>query len=89
VLDEAWSKFAQHISDLGRALPNPPFPQSQRDITDGYRYLTRLMVVGLQWAVEFGDPDFPAFYRHDGRCHEMGRPQCRQYLLASASRPAQ
>ena len=74
MLDEAWSKFAQHISDLGRALPNPPFPQSQRDTTDGYRYLTRLMVVGLQWAVEFGDPDFPAFYRHDDDVTKWGGP---------------
>ena len=74
MLDEAWRKFAQHISELGRALPDPPFPQSERETTDGYRYLTRLMVIGLQWAVEFGDPDFPAFYRHDDDVTKWGGP---------------
>ena len=74
ILDEAWSRFAQHIGELGRALPDPPFPQSQRETTDGYRYLTRLMVIGMQWAIEFGDADFPAFYRHDDDVTKWGGP---------------
>ena len=74
MLEEAWARFSQHIGELGRALPNPPFPQSERETTDGYRYLTRLMVIGLQWAVEFGDPDVPAFYRHDDDVTKWGGP---------------
>ena len=74
MLDDAWQTFARQIGELGRALPDPPFPQNERDTTDGYRYLTRLMVVGLQWAIEFGDPDFPAFYRHDDDVTKWGGP---------------
>ena len=32
------------------------------------------MVIGLQWAVEFADPDFPAFYRHDDDITKWGGP---------------
>ena len=74
MIDDAWRRFSQQIGELGRVLPDPPFPQSERDTTDGYRYLTRLMVIGLQWAVEFGDPDFPAFYRHDDDVTKWGGP---------------
>ncbi|HEV8296628.1 MAG TPA: DUF1214 domain-containing protein, partial [Acidimicrobiales bacterium] len=41
---------------------------------DGYRYLTRLVVLGLQWMIEFGDPEFPAFYRHDDDVTKWGGP---------------
>ena len=74
MIDDAWRRFSQHIGELGRALPDPPFPQSERETTDGYRYLTRLMVIGLQWAIEFADPDFPAFYRHDDDVTKWGGP---------------
>jgi hypothetical protein len=74
MIDDAWRRFSQHIGELGRALPDPPFPQSERETTDGYRYLTRLMVIGLQWAIEFADPDFPAFYRHDDDITKWGGP---------------
>ncbi|MEO5840174.1 MAG: DUF1214 domain-containing protein [Acidimicrobiales bacterium] len=74
MLDEAWRRLSENIAELGRVLPDPPFPQNERDSTDGYRYLTRLMVIGLQWAVEFADPDFPAFYRHDDDVTKWGGP---------------
>ena len=87
MIDAAWRRFSQHIGELGRMLPDPPFPQSERDTTDGYRYLTRLMVIGMQWAVEFADPDFPAFYRHDDDVTKWGGPNVdNTYLRAGRVR---
>ena len=79
-------EFARSLSMMGHALPDPPFPQDLQTQVDGYRYLGRLAVMGLQWATEFGDPDFPAFHRHDDDIVKWGGPNVdNRYIRARVS----
>lgn len=71
---DSWAEFSQRLARLGRELAVAPFPVGPRETAEGYRYLARLTVLGLQWAVEFNDPDFPAFYRHDDDVTKWGGP---------------
>ena len=70
----AWTRLTQRLAGLGTDLAQPPFPVGPRETAEGYRYLGRLTVLGLQWAVEFNDPDTPAFYRHDDDITKWGGP---------------
>lgn len=72
--ETAWIGFTARMARLGQELAGPPFPTGKRATSEGYRYLSRLLVNGLQWAVEFADPDFPAFYRHDDDVTKWGGP---------------
>jgi hypothetical protein len=75
--------LSQRLSGLGRDLAASPFPVGSRETAEGYRYLARLAVLGLQWAVEFNDPDTPAFYRHDDDITKWGGPNVdNRYLRA-------
>ena len=79
----AWARFAQRLAQLGDDLAAPPFPTGARETTEGYRNLSRLAVVGVQWALEFNDPDFPGFYRHDDDVTKWGGPNAdNRYLRA-------
>jgi hypothetical protein len=71
---QTWAVLSQRLAELGRDLARPPFPVGPRETAEGYRYLARLAVLGLQWAVEFNDPDAPAFYRHDDDITKWGGP---------------
>lgn len=83
VTTQAWSALAERIERAGRDLANHPFPTGPRETAEGYRYLSRLVVLGLQWAIEFADPDFPAFYRHDDDITKWGGPNVdNRYLRA-------
>ena len=80
---DAWASLSQRLARLGSDLAEPPFPVGPRETAEGYRYLARLTVLGLQWAVEFDDPDFPAFYRHDDDITKWGGPNVdNRYLRA-------
>lgn len=85
---EAWTDFAARLATMGAALALPPFPAGARATSEGYRYLGRLMMVGWQWAVEFGDPDFPAFYRHDDDVTKWGGPNVDNTYLRARVRAA-
>jgi hypothetical protein len=79
----AWAALSQRLAGLGQDLAAPPFPVGARETAEGYRYLARLTVLGLQWAVEFDDPDTPAFYRHDDDITKWGGPNVdNRYLRA-------
>jgi hypothetical protein len=71
---QAWEEYCGRLKAVGRRILEPDFPGSIRDRADGFRHLTRMVVFGLQWAVEFGDPEFPAFYRCDGDLVKWGGP---------------
>ncbi len=74
VANELWPALLERLGALGAELASPPFPTGARATTDGIRYLSRIVALGLQWCVEFGDADFPAFYRHDDDVTKWGGP---------------
>ncbi|MBJ7306696.1 MAG: DUF1214 domain-containing protein [Acidimicrobiia bacterium] len=80
----AWEDFAQSLDRLGKELASEPFPVGTRETAEGYRYLARLTTFGLQWALEFSDPDFPSFYRYDDDVTKWGGPNVdNRYLRAT------
>ena len=80
----AWEDFAQSLDRLGKELASEPFPVGIRETAEGYRYLARLTTFGLQWALEFSDPDFPSFYRYDDDVTKWGGPNVdNRYLRAT------
>jgi len=52
-----------HAGDAGEAILRPEAPATILDRAEGFRYLTRLVRVGLIQSLEAADPDFPFFYR--------------------------
>jgi hypothetical protein len=70
----AWDDFCERLKKTGRRILEPDFPGSPRDRAEGFRHLTRMVVFGIHWTVEFADPDFPAFYRNDGDLVQWGAP---------------
>lgn len=80
---EVWPAMLGRIGALGTALGEAPFPTDDRSTVEGVRHLTRLTALAFQWCVEFGDPDAPAFYRHDDDVTKWGGPNAdNTYLRA-------
>ena len=60
---EAWRDFCRRLSLAGDAVLRPEAPASMLNRAEGFRYLTRLLRIGLIQNLEAADPDFPFFYR--------------------------
>lgn len=83
---EAWAEFCDRMKAAGERILGDEFPGSPRERAEGYRYLTRLMIQSLQWRIEFSDPDFPSFWRHDDDVAKWGGPNVdNAYLRARVS----
>lgn len=71
---ELWPEVMARIGALGPEISQAPYPVDDRATAEGLRHLTRLTVYALQWCVEFGDPDAPAFHRYDDDIVKWGGP---------------
>lgn len=71
---QAWIDYCDRIKATGLQILGDEFPGSESERADGFRHLTRMVAMGLQWEVDFADPDFPAFYRHDDDVTKWGGP---------------
>jgi hypothetical protein len=69
-----WAEFCDRMKVVGETILADDFPGSPRDRAEGYRHLARTVSMALQWEVDFADPDFPAFYRHDDDVTKWGGP---------------
>jgi Protein of unknown function (DUF1214) len=84
----AWERFTTRLGEMGNELLGPEFPGTERDRIDGYRYLGRLASLAWSWAVEFSDPRYPGFLRHDDDVHKWGGPNVdNTYIRASVRAP--
>jgi hypothetical protein len=63
VSGKAWREFCAKLADAGEAILRPEAPSSPLDRAEGFRYLTRLLRIGLMQNLEAADPDFPFFFR--------------------------
>jgi hypothetical protein len=54
-----WTDFCRALERAGALIDRPETPTDEIDRAEGYRYLTRLLRIGLDLAVEFGDPRRP------------------------------
>jgi hypothetical protein len=66
----AWDQFCDALKQAGRQILRPETPTSELDRAEGWRYLTRLLRIGLEMHLEFADPDFPGFFLPS---HETGK----------------
>ena len=62
-----WHKFCDQLKQTGDQIMRPETPTDPRTKAEGFRYLTRLLRLGLEMHVEFTDPEFPVFF---SPCHE-------------------
>jgi hypothetical protein len=66
----AWDEFCDALKQAGRQVLRDEAPASPLDRAEGWRYLTRLLRIGLEMHLEFADPDFPGFFLPS---HETGK----------------
>ena len=85
---EAWQNFCGRLSAIGTAVLGDPMVTSARDEAEGLRCLSRQATFALQHAVEFRDPDFPAFQRFDDDVTKWGGPNADNNYLRCAIDPA-
>ena len=85
---DAWRHFCGRIAEAGAAALADPMADGARNQAEGLRCLTRQLVFALQHAVEFRDPDFPAFHRYDDDVTKWGGPNTDNNYLRCAIDPS-
>ncbi|HUP91837.1 MAG TPA: DUF1214 domain-containing protein [Solimonas sp.] len=70
VSGKAWDEFCETLKRAGRQVLRPEAPAGALDRAEGFRYLSRLLRIGLEMHLEFADPDFPGFFAPS---HETGK----------------
>lgn len=65
-----WDEFCDALKRAGRQVLRPEAPVSELDRAEGFRYLSRLLRIGLEMHLEYADPDFPGFLAPS---HETGK----------------
>ena len=70
----AWRDLCRSLEAVGERICGNDFPSSERERAEGFRHLLRMTMFATQWAVEFGDPDFPAFVRTTDDAVMFGGP---------------
>lgn len=75
---DAWRSFCDRLGAVGERILGDDFPASDVDRAEGYRHLATQTVAWLSWAVGYGDPAFPAFFRQNDLVVRWGGPNVDQ-----------
>ncbi|MGH8541319.1 MAG: DUF1214 domain-containing protein [Stenotrophobium sp.] len=70
VSGQVWDEFCDALKRAGQQVLRPEAPGDALDRAEGFRYLSRLLRIGLEMHLEFADPDFPGFFAPS---HETGK----------------
>jgi hypothetical protein len=68
----AWRDFCLELAKAGDVLLRPDIPATAINRSEGLRYLSRLLRIGLIQNLEAADPDFPVFYRPSDEITKFG-----------------
>ena len=68
---EAWNEFCDALKSAGRVVLERS-PDSDLDRSEGYRYLTRLLRMGLKLSLEYADPAAPELIRYMDETQKFG-----------------
>lgn len=69
---QTWDEFCDHLKRCGQQILRPEAPADLQTRAEGYRYLTRLLRIGLEMHVEFADPAFPGFFKTSHETAKIG-----------------
>lgn len=69
---ESWEAFCETLRHAGQQVLRPETPDTALDRAEGFRYLTRLLRIGLEMHLEFADPDFPGFFSPSHETAKIG-----------------
>lgn len=69
---EMWQDFCRRLEAAGEVVLAPGAAASPLDRAEGFRYLTRLLRIGLDMHLEHADPDFPSFYAASHQTAKIG-----------------
>ena len=83
---EDWRAFCRDLEALGDIVATQEFAKAPLDQAEGYRYLTRLLRIGLEMQLENADPAFPSFYQASHETAKIGADNPdNHYLNATVS----
>ena len=68
----AWEAFCDALKGAGAQVLRPEAPASELDRAEGFRYLSRLLRLGLEMHLEYADPDFPGFFAPSHETAKIG-----------------
>ena len=85
---DAWLQFCARLADIGDQLQSGDFPAGPRDRAEGYRYVTRLLTMALKSELDFSDPDYPTFFRHEDPWTQWGGPNADNLYHRAAIDPS-
>lgn len=71
-ISAAWRDFCAKLADAGDIILAPDVPDDPVVRAEGFRYLSRLVRLGLEQYVEASDPDFPFFYKLSHETAKIG-----------------
>lgn len=79
-----WEEFCEGLKRAGQQVLAEDTPGDQLTRVEGYRYLTRLLRLGLEKYVEFGNPEYPQFYSLSHETAKIGNDNPDNYYLNCA-----
>ena len=72
VSGRVWEDFCDQLKRAGQQIMRNETPASTLDRAEGWRYLTRLLRVGLAMHLEYADADFPGFFAPSHETAKIG-----------------
>lgn len=69
---QTWHDFCDDLKQAGNQILRAETPATALDRAEGFRYLTRLLRIGLEMHIEYADPDFPGFFTPSHETAKIG-----------------
>ena len=79
-----WRDFCDALKLAGDQILAADIPADELTRAEGYRYLSRLLRLGLEKNIEFGNPDYPQFYSLSHETAKIGNDNPDNYYLNCA-----
>lgn len=72
VSGQTWNEFCDALKQAGQQVLRAETPATELERAEGFRYLTRLLRIGLEMHLEFADPEFPGFFAPSHETAKIG-----------------
>ncbi len=79
-----WQAFCDALKAAGEQVLGQDIPDDPLTRAEGFRYLTRLLRLGLEKHIEFADPDYPQFYSLSHETAKIGNDNPDNFYLNCA-----